>query len=58
MTDEDVMSRAYKPILDCVYTHIVSEIPTFIVAGHETTRYTSPSLRHSATEINKFRMVV
>jgi hypothetical protein len=57
MKDEDVMSRAYKPILDwCIYsfTHTLSEIPTFIIAGHETTRYTRSSFRHSAIEIHKF----
>ena len=43
MNDEDVRSRAYKPMLDwcTIYSCILSEIPTFIVAGHETTRYTS-----------------
>ena len=57
MKDEDVMSRAYKPILDWyIYTHTLSEIPTFIIAGHETTRYThpGPSFNHSAIEIHKF----
>jgi hypothetical protein len=57
MKDEDVMSRAYKPIWIGVFTHILSEIPTFIVAGHETTRYTRPSLRNSAIEIHKFRIL-
>ena len=34
------------------YTNILlSEIPTFIIAGHETTRYTCPSLTYSAIEI-------
>ena len=43
MKDEDVMSRAYKFIFGLVlFTHILSEIPTFIIAGHETTRYTCP----------------
>jgi hypothetical protein len=55
MNDEDVMSRACKLISDWVcFTHILSEIPTFIIAGHETTRYAQSSLRYSATEIHKF----
>ena len=58
MKDEDVMSRAYKPFWIGVFTHMLSEIPTFIVAGHETTRYhTRPSLRNSAIEIHKFRIL-
>ena len=45
MKDEDVMSRAYKPILDWyIYSYTLSEIPTFVIAGHETTRYTHRSL--------------
>jgi hypothetical protein len=55
MKDKDVISRAYKPILDWyIFTHILSEIPTFIVAGHETTRYARLSLGHSAIELHKF----
>jgi hypothetical protein len=40
MSERDVLSRAYKFILDWfLYLYILtSEIPTFIVAGHETTR--------------------
>ena len=41
MTDEDVLDRVYKLILDrCIYSTVFIEIPTFIIAGHETTRYT------------------
>jgi hypothetical protein len=41
MTDEDVLDRVYKLILDlCIYSTLLIEIPTFIIAGHETTRYT------------------
>ena len=41
MNDDDVRSRAYKLMLDCtIYSCILSEVPTFIAAGHESTRYT------------------
>ena len=37
------------------YIYIISsEIPTFIIAGHETTRYIYPSQRYSVIENNKF----
>ena len=40
MSDEDVLDRAYELILDqSIYLILPSEIPTFIIAGHETTRY-------------------
>jgi hypothetical protein len=52
MKDEDVVSRAYEPILNwCIYSGIIftAEIATFIAAGHETTRYTQcPSDTFSA----------
>ena len=39
MTDEDVLDRECKLILDrCICFTLLIEIPTFIVAGHETTR--------------------
>ena len=41
MTDQDVVDRVYKFILDSdrlTYLTLLLEIPTFIVAGHETTR--------------------
>ena len=43
MSDEDVLDRVYKFILDqSIYLTMLTlaEIPTFIIAGHETTRYT------------------
>ena len=41
MSDEDVLDRVYKLILDqSIYLTLLTEIPTFIIAGHETTRYT------------------
>ena len=41
MSDEDVLDRVYKLILDqSIYLTFLTEIPTFIIAGHETTRYT------------------
>ena len=44
LKDEDVLSRAYELILDwCVYSYTLSEIPTFLIAGHVTTRYARPS---------------
>ena len=47
MTDEDVLDRVYKLILDrCIYLTQLIEIPTFIIAGHETTRYTNTSVSH------------
>ena len=40
MSDEDVLDRVYKLILNqSIYLTLLIEIPTFIVAGHETTRY-------------------
>ena len=46
-----VRINSINPHWTDAYTYIRSlEIPTFIIAGHETTRYTCPSLRHS--EIN------
>jgi hypothetical protein len=39
ITDEEIMSRAYKPALNRrILLNMLSEIPTFLVAGHETTR--------------------
>ena len=39
MSDEDVLDREYKLILNrCNPLNLLTEIPTFIVAGHETTR--------------------
>jgi cytochrome P450 len=39
ITDEEIMSRAYKPALNrCILLNMLSEIPTFLIAGHETTR--------------------
>ena len=56
ITDDDVMARAYKLIFILVYLlDMFSEIPTFLIAGHETTRYTRLSLMHSAAEIDKLR---
>ena len=41
MSDEDVLDRVYKLILDqSIYLTLLTEIPTFIIAGHKTTRYT------------------
>ena len=54
MKDEDVLSRAYNTLWTAVFTHILSEIPTFIIAGHETTRYIyMHALRHSTIEAHK-----
>ena len=40
MSDEDVLDRECKLSLDrCIYLTLLIEIPTFMVAGHETTRY-------------------
>ena len=40
MPEEDVLDRVYKLILNqSIYLTLLIEIPTFIVAGHETTRY-------------------
>ena len=40
ITDEDMMGRTYKFILGLAYwLNLISEIPTFLIAGHETTRY-------------------
>ena len=40
MDDEQVMARGYKSILNWrIHSLSPAEIPTFIVAGHETTRY-------------------
>ena len=42
MDDEQVMARAYKLVLDwctSTYSPYPAEIPTFLIAGHETTRY-------------------
>ena len=39
--EEDILACAHKIILGLVYLlSMFSEIPTFFVAGHETTRYT------------------
>ena len=47
MTDEDVLDRVYKLILNrCIYLTLLIEIPTFIIAGHETTRYANTSVPH------------
>ena len=42
MNEKEVMSRAYNPLSSGIFTHILSEISTFITAGHETSRYTCP----------------
>ena len=40
ITEEDILARTHKPIFGLVYLlNVFSEIPTFIIAGHETTRY-------------------
>lgn len=42
MSDEDVLSRTCYHMLRtvlCILTVVVTEVPTFIVAGHETTRW-------------------
>jgi cytochrome P450 len=39
ITDEDMIARAYRPALNrCILLNMLSEIPTFLIAGHETTR--------------------
>ena len=40
MSDEDVLDREYKLLIlnRCIPLTLLTEIPTFIVAGHETTR--------------------
>ena len=48
MTDEDVLARAYKLVLRPIYLlNIVTEIPAFLIAGHETTRYRRLFLAYS-----------
>ena len=56
MTDEEVLARMYKPILDrCIYfLNMLAEIPTFLLAGHETTRYTHSFLFIPPSEIAMF----
>ena len=55
LRDENVVGRAYKPILKQVYLlNILSEIPTFLIAGHEATGYTHPFFRHSEIKIDNF----
>lgn len=41
MSEKDVLAREFLPILHCLlFTRsITPEVPTFLVAGHETTRY-------------------
>ena len=52
MTDEDVLHRAYKLILDrCIFSTLLIEIPTFIIAGHETTRYIYAHLLLQCTKL-------
>ena len=51
MSDGDVMARTYELTLDwCIYSIYSAEIPTFLLTGHETTRYTHPSLIYFAIE--------
>ena len=46
ITEEDILARTHKPIFGLVYLlNIFSEIPTFIIAGHETTRYSILQLK-------------
>ena len=50
--DEDVMSRAYKHILDwCAFTHILSEIPSFLIAGARNNKVHTSVLKHSAVKL-------
>jgi hypothetical protein len=53
--DEDMMARTYKIIyFGLVYwINSISEIPTFLVAGHETTRYARLAFRYLAIGIDK-----
>ena len=45
MNDEDVVARTHELTLDwCIYSIYSAEIPTLLIAGHETTRHTHPSL--------------
>jgi hypothetical protein len=43
ITDDDILSRAYKPVLNqCILLNMLSEIPTFLIAGHESSRCIPP----------------
>ena len=59
MSEGDVLARAYKNHFGLVHIFIYShsEIPTFIIAGHETTRYACLSLGCSVIEIYKFSSI-
>ena len=56
MSDEDVLDRVYKFILDqsnYLTLLTLAEIPTFIIAGHETTRYTHLFLKCTKLTFSK-----